>query len=384
MILEIIAVILAGMHFGIPLFYYAHLKHAYLNKPWNIEVNEKYKPKVTIIVPTYNEAEFIWSRFDNIYTQNYPKNLMEIIVVDSASNDGTVDLVKKWISEHRGIKLKLVEEPERRGKLSAILESLKHVSSESDIVIFTDADAFWEPDALNKAAAYFADKSVGAVTSSIIYCDRNEFENVYREYYNIIRVAESKVYATPIHNGPFLAIRAELIRKFGLPIFAGSDDSSFGSYIALLGSRAIQVDNVTVKEPVRGSQLRRKVRRAQHLVLNFLKTKQYAKRMGFYNPTKLFENIWKMEWWLHLINPWLFLASMSLLVINTFYNSLTALILLGVGLMLLVLRPYRTWMLQQFYLIMATMRNLWTKETIWCKQTMKDEITYNFDMDEKH
>jgi cellulose synthase/poly-beta-1,6-N-acetylglucosamine synthase-like glycosyltransferase len=367
MILEIITVILAGMHFGIPLFYYAYLKYTYLNKPWNIKINENYKPKVTIIVPTYNEAEFIWSRLDNIYTQNYPKNLMEIIVVDSASNDGTMDLVKKWSSEHRDIELKLVEEPERRGKLSAILESLKHVSSGSDIVIFTDADAFWELDALSKAVAYFADKSVGAVTSSITYCNKNEFENVYREYYNIIRVAESKVYATPIHNGPFLAIRAELIRKFGLPVFAGSDDSSFGSYIALLGSRAIQVDNVTVNEPVRGSQFRRKVRRAQHLVLNFLKTKQYAKRMGFYNPTKLFEKIWKMEWWLHLVNPWLLLVSMSLLVISAFYSSLTALILLGIGLMLLVLRPYRTWMLQQFYLIMATMRNLWTKETIWSK-----------------
>jgi biofilm PGA synthesis N-glycosyltransferase PgaC len=367
MILEIIAVILAGMHFGIPLLYYAYLKYTYLNKPWNIKINENYKPRVTIIVPTYNEAEFIWSRLDNIYTQNYPKNLMEIIVADSASNDGTMDLVKKWSSEHRDIELKLVEELERRGKLSAILESLKHVSSESDIVIFTDADAFWEPDALSKAVAYFADKSVGAVTSSITYCNKNEFENVYREYYNIIRVAESKVYATPIHNGPFLAIRAELIRKFGLPVFAGSDDSSFGSYIALLGFRAIQVDNVTVNEPVRGSQFRRKVRRAQHLVLNFLKTKQYAKRMGFYNPTKLFEKIWKMEWWLHLVNPWLLLVSMSLLVISAFYSSLTALILLGIGLMLLVLRPYRTWMLQQFYLIMATMRNLWTKETIWSK-----------------
>jgi cellulose synthase/poly-beta-1,6-N-acetylglucosamine synthase-like glycosyltransferase len=338
-----------------------------LKTPWNIKTNENYKPKVTIIVPTYNEAEFIWSRLDNIYTQNYPKNLMEIIVVDSASNDGTMDLVKKWSSEHRDIELKLVEELERRGKLSAILESLKHVSSESDIVIFTDADASWELDALSKAVAYFADKSVGAVTSSITYCNKNEFENVYREYYNIIRVAESKVYATPIHNGPFLAIRAELIRKFGLPVFAGSDDSSFGSYIALLGFRAIQVDNVTVKEPVRGSRFRRKVRRAQHLVLNFLKTKQYAKRTGFYNPTKPFEKIWKMEWWLHLVNPWLLLVSMSLLVISAFYSSLTALILLGIGLMLLVLRPYRTWMLQQFYLIIAAVRNLWTKEKIWSK-----------------
>jgi glycosyltransferase involved in cell wall biosynthesis len=292
---------------------------------------------------------------------------MEIIVVDSASNDGTVDLVKKWSVEHRDIKLKLVEEPARRGKLSAILESLKHVSSESDIVVFTDADAFWEPDALDTAVAYFADKSVGAVTLGIIYSDKYELENVYREYYNIIRVAESKIYATPVHNGPFLAIRAELIRKFGLPVFAGSDDSSFGSYIALLGFRAIQVDNVTVKEPVRGSWFSRKVRRAQHLVLNFLKTKQYCKRMGFYNSTKLFEKIWKMEWWLHLVNPWLLITSAILLAISAFYSSLMALIMLGLGLIPLALRLYRTWILQQFYLVIAVVRNLWTREIMWSK-----------------
>jgi biofilm PGA synthesis N-glycosyltransferase PgaC len=365
MILENIAVILAGMHFGIPLLYYAYLKYTYLNKPWSIKIDENYKPKVTIIVPTYNEAEFIWRSLYNVYTQNYPKNLMEIIIVDSASNDGTVDLVKNWSSEHRDIKLKLVEELERRGKLSAILESLKHVSSESDIVIFTDADAFWEPEALSKAVAYFADKSVGAVTSSITYCNKNEFENVYREYYNIIRVAESKVYATPIHNGPFLAIRAELIRKFGLPVFAGSDDSSFGSYIALLGYRAIQVDNVTVKEPVRGSQFRRKIRRAQHILLNFLKTKQYTKRIGFYNPTKQFEKIWKMEWWLHVVNPWFLFLGTILLIIYGFYGSFIAFTLLVMGLSLLTVGVYRVWLLQQLYLMLACMMNLWTREVIW-------------------
>jgi cellulose synthase/poly-beta-1,6-N-acetylglucosamine synthase-like glycosyltransferase len=248
-----------------------------------------------------------------------------------------------------------------------VLESLKYVSSESSIVVFTDADAFWEPDALNKATTYFADPSVGAVTLNITYSGDKVFENTYRDYYNIIRVAESKIYATPVHNGPFLAIRTELLRKFGLPAFPGSDDSSFGSYIALLGFRAIQVDNVAVKELVRGSQFRRKVRRAQHLLLNFLKTKQYAKKLGVYRHTKPFEKVWKIEWWLHVINPWLLIICAILLAMSTFYGSFTALILLGIGLMLLALRAYRTWILQQFYLIIAAVRNLWTKEITWSK-----------------
>jgi cellulose synthase/poly-beta-1,6-N-acetylglucosamine synthase-like glycosyltransferase len=365
--LEAIALFLAGVHFGVPLAYYYYAKTRWLPKPWNVKIDENYRPKVTIIVPTYNEAELIWNRLNDIYAQNYPRNLMETIVIDSASDDGTPDLVKKWIFEHRDVNLKLIEESERRGKLSAILESLKHVSSDSDIVVFTDADAFWGPDVLSSAMKYFADPSVGAVTVSIIYSDDELSENVYRNYYNIIRVAESKVFATPVHNGPFLAIRAELLSKYGIPKFPGSDDSSFGSYIALLGFRAIQVDNIVVKEPIRGSQFRRKIRRAQHLLLNFLKTKKYTKKLGVYKATKSFERIWKVEWWLHVINPWLLIACTILLLMCAFYGSLTALILIGVGFMLLMLRAYIVWTLQQLYLIIAAIRNLWTREIIWKK-----------------
>jgi cellulose synthase/poly-beta-1,6-N-acetylglucosamine synthase-like glycosyltransferase len=133
MLIELAALTLAGIHFGIPLLYYFYLKSRYLNKPWNIKVDENYKPKVTIIVPTYKEAKFIWDRLDNIYAQNYPRNLMEVIVVDSASDDGTVDLVKKWASEHRDVDLKLVEEPERHGMVPALNYVLHHFSDHIDL-----------------------------------------------------------------------------------------------------------------------------------------------------------------------------------------------------------------------------------------------------------
>ena len=363
--LELLAIILAGIHFGIPLIYYSYAKVKWLRKPWNIKIDEHYKPRITVVVPTYNEAKFIREKLDNLCAQNYPRDLIEVLVVDSASEDGTTELIKKWISEHGNINLELIEESQRKGKLPAILKSLDRISAKSDIVVFTDADAFWEPSALSSVAKYFADPNVGAVTSSIVYSGNEVFENVYRGYYNAIRIAESKVHSTPVHNGPFLAIRTELLRKFGLPTFSGSDDSSFGSYVAFLGFRAIQVDDIIVKEPVRGNQFRRKVRRAQHLLLSFLKTKRYVKKLGLYRHDKQFERIWKVEWWLHVVNPWLLVACALLLAINAFYESLIALLLLGAGSALLISKVYRMWMLQQLYLVVAAVRNIWTREIVW-------------------
>jgi len=366
----ITALILIVVHFGTPLAYYWYAKTRWLPKPWNIRVDGSYKPKVTVVIPTYNEAEFIQSKLDNIYDQDYPKSLMEVIVADSASTDGTTELVEEWSSKHRDINLELIKEPIRHGMVPALNYALQHCQIHGEITVFTDVDAFWDADALTRVTKYFADPNVGAVTASIMPTTlTNVFlEGVYRNYYNLLRIAESKAHSTPIHNGAFMAFRTSLLYKMGcLPGYTGNNDSTPASIAAFMGYRAIQVDDVIVKEPVRESQLYRKIRRAQHLILSFLKTKRYSKRLGLYKCTKPFEKIWKVEWWLHVVNPWLLIACVIFLVTAAFYGSPAALILLGIGLTLLVSKAYRTWVLQQLYLVIATVRNLWTREIAWSK-----------------
>jgi len=366
----ITALALAAVHFGTPLAYYWYAKTRWLPKPWNIKMDENYRPKVTIIIPTYNEAEFIEKKLDNVYQQDYPRDKVEVIVVDSASDDETPELVKEWAKNHPDIKLVLLQEPVRRGMVPALNYALKHVPKDSEIVVFTDADAFWELATLKKVVKYFTDPSVGAVTASIKpTIPANDFlEGAYRDYYNQLRIAESKIHSTPVHNGAFVAFRTGLLYELGgLPRYTGNNDSTPASIMAFMGYRAIQVDDVVVKEPIRGNQFYRKIRRAQHLLLSFLKTKEYVKKLGVYRYTNSFEKIWKIEWWLHVVNPWILTLCTILLIIDAFYGSLTATSLLVVGLMLLILKMYRTWVLQQLYLVIAAVRNLWTKEIAWNK-----------------
>ncbi|MEM3885433.1 MAG: glycosyltransferase [Nitrososphaerota archaeon] len=367
--LELLALAFAIVHFGFPLAYYWYAKAKWLRKPWNLRLDEDYRPRITVILPTYNEAGLIMDRLNNIYAQDYPRDLIEVVVVDSASSDGTPLIVEEWARKHLDFNVKIVREAVRRGKLHALNTALKQVRPESEIVIFTDADAFWDEDTLGKIVGYLSDPEVGSVTGNIFYVSTDVplNENVYRSYYNVLRVAESKKFATPIHNGPLLAVRAKLLQQTGLPSYPGSDDSSFGSLVAFMGYRAIQADNVLVKEPVRGSQFTRKIRRAQHLLLNFLETKRYAKSLGVYVKSS-FDKIWRIEWWLHVLNPWLLVASFLVLMISfMLYRSVVALMLISVGLVLLTLKSFRTWILQQIYLIVGLVRNLWTKDIMWNK-----------------
>jgi cellulose synthase/poly-beta-1,6-N-acetylglucosamine synthase-like glycosyltransferase len=65
-LLTLLALALALLHFGVPLAYYSYLRVRWLSKPWGIAPDPNYRPKVTVIVPTYNEAELIESKLDNL------------------------------------------------------------------------------------------------------------------------------------------------------------------------------------------------------------------------------------------------------------------------------------------------------------------------------
>ncbi len=194
------------------------MKSRYLNKPWNIKVDENYKPKVTIIVPTYNEAKLIKQKLDNIYEQEYPRDKLEVIVIDSASTDGTPDIVKKWIEKHLDINLRLIVENERKGKAHVLNHALKYAPGE--IVTITDVDAFWLRNTLVKAIKWFADPTVGAVSclKKPMGQSVRDFGECYRQYYNVVRIGESKAYATPIFHGELATFRKELLNKIsGFP-----------------------------------------------------------------------------------------------------------------------------------------------------------------------
>ncbi|RPI67277.1 MAG: glycosyltransferase, partial [Ignavibacteriae bacterium] len=115
---------------------------------------------VDVVIAAYNEAGRIERCLQSIVNQEYPSQLMSITVGDDGSSDNTVARIRAFASQHPDREITVVPLP-RTGKNGVITELMARCTSA--IVVFTDADCVWAPDALGHLLAPFHDHRVGAV-----------------------------------------------------------------------------------------------------------------------------------------------------------------------------------------------------------------------------
>ncbi len=114
--------------------------------------------KCSIGIIVHNEAANIGKLLDSLLKQKLDRvQIMEIIVVSSASTDQTDRIVGEYCQKNKQITL--ITEPERRGKSSAINLFLDKASSE--ILIIESGDTIPAPDTVERMIAPFSDSSVG-------------------------------------------------------------------------------------------------------------------------------------------------------------------------------------------------------------------------------
>jgi len=119
-----------------------------------------YKPKVSIIVPAYNEELTVTRTIENLLKSDYP--LFDIVFVDDGSKDQTFANVKAAFSNRNNIQI--LTKP-NGGKASALNFGL--LQATGDILICIDADTLLLPDAISKMVPYFVDEEVGAVAGNV-------------------------------------------------------------------------------------------------------------------------------------------------------------------------------------------------------------------------
>ena len=185
-------------------------------------------PRVAIVVPSYNEATVLGRRLHNLQALQYPADRLEIFVGSDASTDRTTDVV----SAAGDVRVHVIAMPSRGGKTPLLNKLVAHASA--DLIVFTDANSEFAPDALEHLVRPFADPAVGCVTGELVYLNRRDpavraGEGLYWRLENYIKERESAFGGTLVATGAIYALR----RQIWEPLPAGISDDSVTPLLAL-------------------------------------------------------------------------------------------------------------------------------------------------------
>jgi cellulose synthase/poly-beta-1,6-N-acetylglucosamine synthase-like glycosyltransferase len=169
---------------------------------------EEWAPQVTVLIPAYNEAGCIAATIQNKLEQNYPADKLQIIVASDASSDGTERIVESYAP--RGVEL--LRQVTRQGKAAALNEAVRRARGE--ILVFSDANSQFAPDAVRRLVENFADPLVGYVTGQLHYTHADATSgrgsSGYMRYENWLRRLETQVDSVIGVNGGVDAMRRNL------------------------------------------------------------------------------------------------------------------------------------------------------------------------------
>lgn len=167
-------------------------------------------PTASLVIAAFNEEAVIEGRLRNALAMNYPPGLLEIVVGSDGSTDATAAIVARYADQG----VRLLDFPVNRGKATVLNEALAEARGE--IVLMSDANTLFDPDAALRLARWFADPEVGAVCGEVLFEDpatgRNA-DGLYWRYEVFLKRCEGRLGALLGANGPIYAIRRPLYQR---------------------------------------------------------------------------------------------------------------------------------------------------------------------------
>lgn len=256
--LSLFIVFYAFFGYGILLFIIIKIKRKLRGKPVIPVVDAANLPTCSLVIAAYNEEEFILEKIKNTLELEYPAGKLELIFITDGSSDRTPELIATYPE------IKLMHSPERRGKIAAVHRAMDAVTTE--IVVFTDANTYLNPNALLKICRHYADARVGAIAGEKrimvdAAADATAGEGFYWKYESKLKAWDAELYSVVGAAGELFSIRTALYR----PVSPNAilDDFMISLLVAQEGYRvlyepeayATETSSENVKE-----ELKRKIR----------------------------------------------------------------------------------------------------------------------------
>jgi len=252
-------------------------------------------PRVSFVISAYNEADVIRDKILNALALDYPASAREIVVISDCSNDGTDEIVRSF--DTRGVRLARMTE--RRGKTAGLNATVPTLTG--DIVVFSDANAMYEPEALRKLVRNFADETVGYVTGEARYLKNRAAvadvgERAYWNYEIQMKRLETALGSMVGGDGAIYAIRKALWRS--LPEDAINDFLNPLQIVAA-GWRGVYEPEAVCWEET-GGGVRSEYKRRVRIVSRSWRAVFQAE--GVLNPFKVGVFAWSL--WSHKVLRW--------------------------------------------------------------------------------
>ncbi len=207
-------VVYTYLGYAVVLFFMVKIKRRFSN----IEThdNKKELPSLTLVIPAYNELDFLHQKVRNCFQLSYPTNKIKFVFVTDGSNDGSEALLNTYQD------ISVYHSPVRAGKIAAINRVMPFIDSE--IVVFTDANAMLNQEAMLNIAKHFYNPKVGCVAGEKrIYQNEkdkasNAGEGLYWKYESTLKKWSSQLYSTVGAAGELFAIRTDLYEETELDV----------------------------------------------------------------------------------------------------------------------------------------------------------------------
>ena len=187
-----------------------------------VPIREDFTPGVSIIIPCFNEEEWINRTILSCINQSYPSEKLEVIIVDDGSTDKSVEKIKETIDSVAAIvgdsvrqRLFYLVQAKNGGKREALIRGA--VAARHELVVFVDSDSFVDPFAIYNLVQPFQDENMGGVSGRTDVA--NTYTNVltkmqavrYYIAFRIMKAAEGYFDAVTCLSGPLSCYRKELV-----------------------------------------------------------------------------------------------------------------------------------------------------------------------------
>ncbi len=205
-----------------------------------IKSDDNFQPKVSLILPAYNEQKIIGSSIEHALAQDY-KGQIEIIVIDDGSTDNTRDIVSKVAAKYPNVKL--ICQLKNGGKPEALNRGFREATGE--ISIFQDTDSIIVPNLVSLMVPHFEDPKVGMVAGMIVVENENnlltkmqQIEYLYSQ--SIVRFCQAAHQNVLVCPGAATAVRTQIAKEIPSTDRTVTEDADFTFSVWRLGWKISQ------------------------------------------------------------------------------------------------------------------------------------------------